>query len=239
MLKRLSLLTILLGLVFAMSSCHSSHKATARHPSTQQQAIISSKVDIKKLKNDEKKLVEEAMTWLGTPYRYGGQDYSGTDCSGMTMKVYHKALGIKIPRNSAEQQRFCRSINKKSMNAGDLLFFCTGKDKNRVSHVGLYIGDGRFIHASASRGVIISHIDERYYASNYHSSGFVQRKGYSTPTETKPATKKTKAAKPKDTKKATETTPLKFELPANRQAEIELDRAIENQIDSIYTSFLD
>lgn len=231
---KIYLYPVMFLLTLSMAACHSSrHVAKTQNPSAA--IVINQKnINTKKLKGDEKLLVEEAMTWLGTPYRYGGQDYSGTDCSGLTMKVYHKALGIKIPRNSAEQQRFCKTISKKSLNAGDLLFFCTGRDKTRVSHVGLYIGDGRFIHSSSSKGVIISHIDERYYASKYHSSGFVSRKGYRHPSEKKNADKKSVPAT-----KAPETQPLKFEIPAERKADIELNNAIENRIDSIYNSFLD
>lgn len=223
----------LFALALFTSACHSSrHATTNSKPTAQQRVIITKEIEKKKLRSDQILLLEEAMTWLGTPYRYGGQDYSGTDCSGLTMKVYHKALGIKIPRNSAEQQKFCKSISKKSLTTGDLLFFCTGKDKNRVSHVGLYIGDGRFIHSSSSRGVIISHIDENYYAANYHSSGFVNRSGYSSPKkESEPKVKTVPV------KKTPETQPLKFEIPKNREAE--MNKAIENRIDSIYSSFLD
>ena len=236
-LSRIYLYFSLLVLAVSTEACHSSQHAASGNGKNYHSQQQAKGVNTKNLKSDERKLVEEAMTWLGTPYRYGGQDYSGTDCSGLTMKVYHKALGIKIPRNSAEQQRFCKTINRKSLNAGDLLFFCTGRDKTRVSHVGLYIGDGRFIHSSASRGVIISHIDERYYATKYHSSGFVSRKGYKQPDIKAPKQDKKKAT-PKE-KKAPETQPLKFEIPKDKKAEVELNQAIENRIDSIYSSFLD
>lgn len=227
----------LFALAFLSTACHSSHHAAStRKVNTPQRVIISTEIDKKKLRSDQIRLLEEAMTWLGTPYRYGGQDYSGTDCSGLTMKVYHKALGIKLPRNSAEQQKFCKTISKKSLNAGDLLFFCTGKDKNRVSHVGLYIGDGRFIHSSSSRGVIISHIDENYYAANYHSSGFVSRNGYAPQPKDSGKDVKMKSV---PVKKAPETTPLKFEIPKDKETEMKLNQAIESRIDSIYSSFLD
>jgi len=236
-LSRLYLYISLFILAVSTGACHSSRHATAKKENSYNTLPSSKGINTKNLKDDERKLVEEAMTWLGTPYRYGGQDYSGTDCSGLTMKVYHKALGIKIPRNSAEQQRFCKSINRKSLNAGDLLFFCTGRDKTRVSHVGLYIGDGRFIHSSASRGVIISHIDERYYATKYHSSGFVRRKGYRQP-DIK-AQKQDKEKATQKNKKVMETQPLKFKIHNDKKAKVELNQAIENRIDSIYSSFLD
>lgn len=200
------------------------------------------------LKGEDERIVREALTWLGTPYRFGGDDYSGTDCSGLTMKVYLKALGLTIPRNSAAQQKFCKSINKGSLATGDLVFFATGSDKTRVSHVGLYLGNGQFIHASASRGVIISNVDERYYTSNYHSSGHVARssdkhrkaqpdavadtKSATTPKQVKEINLKDLPAhfqNQQSTQKQPETQPLQFEL----------DDAIDARIDSIYSSFIE
>ncbi len=219
----------LLSLLLAVSGCKTSKPATKpsyKNTSTKLPAGISD------LKGDEKRLVDEALTWLGTPYKYGGQDYSGTDCSGLTMKVYLKALGVAIPRNSGEQQKFCKSIHRNSLNAGDLVFFCTGKDKKRVSHVGLYIGGGQFVHASTRKGVIISDMSERYYTSTYHSSGQVKRKGLkqtkNIPEQASPEKNKKKTT-PAPQPKKLETEPLRFEL----------DEVLEEKIDSIYSSFLD
>ncbi len=118
-------------------------------------------------------LVKEARRWIGTKYSYGGHSLKGTDCSGMVMEVYLKVCNIKLPRNSAQQQQYCKSVKRKDLKTGDLVFFATGKNKKRVSHVGMYIGDGEMIHASSSRGVIISRLNEKYYERTYHSSGRV------------------------------------------------------------------
>ena len=99
-----------------------------------------------------------------------------------------------------------------------------------------YIGDGRFIHSSSSRGVIISHIDENYYATNYHSSGFVSRNGYAPQPKDSGKDAKVKSV---PVKKAPETQPLKFEIPKDKETEMKLNQAIESRIDSIYSSFLD
>lgn len=165
----------------SLAGCRSSRKAAGKNADVAAATTIGGKPDrgrpdSRHLKGEEKLLVDEALTWLGTPYRYGGHDYNGTDCSGLTMEVYDKALGIKIPHSSSEQQKFCEEIKKKDLSIGDLVFFCTGKTKGRVSHVGLYVGDGKIIHASGSKGVIISNIEESYYVRTYHSSGRVARK---------------------------------------------------------------
>lgn len=119
-------------------------------------------------------LLKEADKWLGTKYRYGGDSKKGVDCSGLTMRVYDDALGIKIPRNSAKQQEYCETIRKEDLVEGDLIFFSTGR-KGSIGHVGLYIGNGKMIHSSSSKGVIISSLTEDYYRRTYHSSGRVSQ----------------------------------------------------------------
>ncbi len=207
--------------VLLATGCKSSKTVTGSTSSYDKNRPDDTRIEIPELYGDEKLLVDEALTWLGTRYKYGGKDYNGTDCSGLTMQVYMKALGIALPRSSREQQQFCKSIHKSKLNAGDLVFFCTGRDKTRVSHVGLYVGNGQIIHSSASRGVIVSRLEEKYYTSTYHSSGHVQRK-----TSSKPV-KKIKPEKP---------AAPKFE---NEPMQFDLDEVIEAKIDSIYSSFLD
>ncbi len=207
--------------VLLATGCKSSKTVTGSTSSYDKNRPADTRIEIPELYGDEKLLVDEALTWLGTRYKYGGKDYNGTDCSGLTMQVYMKALGIALPRSSREQQQFCKSIHKSKLNAGDLVFFCTGRDKTRVSHVGLYVGNGQIIHSSASRGVIVSRLEEKYYTSTYHSSGHVQRKTTSKPV------KKIKPEKP---------AAPKFE---NEPMQFDLDEVIEAKIDSIYSSFLD
>ncbi|MDE5722809.1 MAG: C40 family peptidase [Paramuribaculum sp.] len=110
---------------------------------------------------------------MGTSYRYGGSTRSGVDCSGLTSQIFVNALQIKLPRSSAQQSEYCRRIDRSELMEGDLVFFRTGS--KGVSHVGMYVGDGRIIHSSTSRGVIVSSLDESYYRRTYHSSGRVER----------------------------------------------------------------
>ncbi len=113
----------------------------------------------------QKQVVEEARTWIGTPYKYAhAEKDSGTDCSGMVMMVYDSALQVKIPRNSAGQAEACMPLTPEEVEGGDLVFFATGKDSLRVSHVGIMLPDGvSFIHASSSKGVVISSLTGSYY----------------------------------------------------------------------------
>lgn len=118
-------------------------------------------------------LVRSARQWIGTPYAYGGRSKSGTDCSGMIMVIYDEVAGLSLPRNSAAQRDYCVSVSRRQLEPGDLVFFTTSKRGGKVNHVGMYVGNGRIIHASSSRGVIESGLDEKYYATHYHSSGRV------------------------------------------------------------------
>lgn len=92
-------------------------------------------------------LVETAETFLGIPYKWGGESpEEGFDCSGLSMVVY-KLNGINLPRTSRQQFKTGRSIDRGELQTGDLVFFATGKKRGRVSHVGIYKGNDRFIHA--------------------------------------------------------------------------------------------
>ncbi len=106
-----------------------------------------------------------AQTYLGVRYRYGGTSRSGIDCSGFTSSVY-RANGVRLPRTAAEQSNVGQSVSKGDLKKGDLVFFKTRG--SRVGHVGMYVGDGKFIHASSGRGqVTVSSLGDRYYANRY------------------------------------------------------------------------
>lgn len=155
----------------SLTSCHSSRKVTSRrgHPEM-------GDIHIGHASKTQRKIIEEAYTWLGTPYRYAGVDKGeGTDCSGMVMKVYETVTGEKLPRNSAKQAEYCIQINASDVDTGDLVFFATGKDPDRVSHVGIVIDNENFIHASASKGVVVSKFTTDYYKRTFRMYGRVPR----------------------------------------------------------------
>lgn len=116
-------------------------------------------------------LISHAKGKLGSPYSYGSRGPNRFDCSGFVGYSYEKALGIKLPRDSRSMSVTGVSVKKSDLQEGDLVFFHTGGG-NRVSHVGIYIGDGNFIHASSGnvQKVVISNLSSGYYARCYHSA---------------------------------------------------------------------
>jgi len=113
-------------------------------------------------------IIAYAETYLGTPYVYGGTSRSGIDCSGFTMAVFAQ-FGISLAHGASDQYGSCRPVSDAERQPGDLVFFSTYT--SGISHVGIYIGGGLFIHASSSYGVTISSLSESYYASCYLFSG--------------------------------------------------------------------
>lgn len=132
------------------------------------------RLDIKLGRKDNKKLYKELKRWLGTPYVYAAHTCGeGTDCSGMVMEVYLEVYGIKVHRNSAKMlEQNCEPIELDDLKEGDLVFFITSSD-GHVSHVGIYLKDNKFVHASSSRGVAVDDLRQNYYATHFHTAARV------------------------------------------------------------------
>lgn len=164
-----SLVAATLLLTALLPSCRSSKHIAAPANSNEPTVSLPLPKD-----NQTRRLIEEAYTWLGTPYAYAhAEKGEGTDCSGMVMTLYSEIEGRKLPRNSARQAEFCLPLPESEVRSGDLVFFATGKDPDVISHVGLLIDATSFIHASASKGVVISRLDTPYYKRTFRGFGRV------------------------------------------------------------------
>lgn len=108
--------------------------------------------------------------WYGTRYRFGGSTKKGIDCSSLTSQLMKTVYSIDLPRTAREQYAACTKITEEEMTEGDLVFFNT---RGGVSHVGFFLGDGYFVHASSSNGVTISHLDDPYYRHRFIGAGRV------------------------------------------------------------------
>lgn len=156
------------SLAAILASCSAKKQAIS---SIDEPRRITSEEVIKSSDKEIDRLISEARKWIGTPYVYGGNSRSGTDCSGLIMELFKNVFNIKLPRSAAMQHQFAQEIERGDLNSGDLVFFCTGKSKSRVNHVGLYIGKNKMIHASSSRGVMESDLGGSYWQRAYYSSG--------------------------------------------------------------------
>ena len=117
---------------------------------------------------DTVKLLDYARTYLGTPYSYGGSSYSGTDCSGFTMRCFDY-VGYSLSHGARDQYRRATPVTTAQRDVGDLVFF-SGPGSDLIEHVGIYLGGGRFIHASSSEGVTIDSVYASYYADYYYGA---------------------------------------------------------------------
>lgn len=122
----------------------------------------------------DKNLLESVDKWYGVRYRTGGNSSKGIDCSGFTVAVYAAVYGFCLPRVSKEQYRISRKISTTELKEGDLLFFNTRG--SGVSHVGVYLGNNKFIHATVSRGVMVNDIFETYYIKRFIGAGRIDDK---------------------------------------------------------------
>ena len=115
-------------------------------------------------------MINIAQSTLGAPYKWGGNSpQRGFDCSGLTSYVYKNATGIKIPRTTANQRDQSRTINYAQLQAGDMLFFKTG---SKTNHVGIYVGNRKFIHApSSGKRVTVATMDSSYWHKRFVKFG--------------------------------------------------------------------
>ena len=169
-MKRLHLLTTLLAALLLASCGTSARLARAGAPQREQ---LSRQLGIPIGKRDNIALYAEAASWLGTPYRYGGTTRNGIDCSALVGNIYRSVYRRTLSRSAQDIARNdCRRIGKGSLKPGDLLFFNTSARRRRgINHVGIYLKANRFLHASTSRGVIISDLRDDYYRRAWKHGG--------------------------------------------------------------------
>lgn len=109
-------------------------------------------------------LNQQYRAWRSVPYKMGGLSKRGVDCSGFVYLTYRDRLGMSLPRTTELQYVNSRKINKKDLQAGDLVFFQTGL---KQKHVGIYLSDGQFLHASSSKGVMVSSLSNIYWNKKF------------------------------------------------------------------------
>ena len=115
-------------------------------------------------------LYNEVYGWLGVPYRYGGRSKAGTDCSGFASQIYKLVYNIEVSGSAGDIFNNLKAVEKTDLKEGDLVFFKI--KRNNISHVGIYLSNNKFIHATTyGKTVTISDLDAPYYKKYYFSGG--------------------------------------------------------------------
>ena len=112
----------------------------------------------------EDRLHAAAERWEGTPHEWGGTTRRGVDCSGLVQSIYADAFGYQVPRTTDQQVEWGRFVERDDLKPGDLVFFRPGSGQR---HVGIYVSDGQFLHASSSDGVRLSPLDRSYWVERW------------------------------------------------------------------------
>jgi probable lipoprotein NlpC len=133
--------------------------------------VPGQRVDLVDSVKVEQILKQQYEDWRRVPHRMGGTSKSGVDCSGLVYTTYRDRLGVDMPRSTASQAKVGRAVPKEELRAGDLVFFKTGVF---TRHVGMYLYNGDFLHASSSNGVTISNLEDRYWTRTYWKARRIQ-----------------------------------------------------------------
>ena len=157
-----------------LASCKSHQSVSGVNFQALAHAGLRLGVDIEE--HDNFNLYLTAAEWVGVPYSYGGNTKGGVDCSGLSCQIIKQVYGVKLHRRSIEQyeQDVRDRHSRNELKEGDLLFFKTSKSR-QVNHVGVYLKQNKFIHASTSRGVVVDNLNDRYWKENFAGAGNVKR----------------------------------------------------------------
>lgn len=113
------------------------------------------------------RLMDQYASWKGVRYRLGGDTKRGIDCSAFVQTTFREQFGLELPRSTSEQQDSGRGVQRSKLRPGDLVLFRAGSTGR---HVGIYIGNDNFVHASTSNGVMISNLNENYWKNRYREA---------------------------------------------------------------------
>jgi hypothetical protein len=179
-LKKFLCLFFCLAMACAISSC-----ALFKPADTETQGLspedrafystYSKKFGIRFAGTENKELIRTIDEWMGVPYRLGGCSKSGIDCSCFVQMIYSGVFGIELRRSSCDMFGDVRLVAAGDIREGDLLFLKGPGSK--ISHVGIYLKDNKFVHVTTARGVVISSLQEGYYRKFFHAAGRVAKNG--------------------------------------------------------------
>lgn len=153
-----------------LAGCSSQPERQPRHPMTERPPSVDKK-EARRQQDDIELLLAHYERWQGVPYRYGGTTKQGVDCSAYIQHVFRDSFAEMLPRTTLQQAKQGIEIKRSDLQTGDLVFFNVSR---RTKHVGVYLEDGQFLHASTSKGVIISQLNNPYWKKRYWMSRRIQ-----------------------------------------------------------------
>jgi lipoprotein Spr len=170
LMKKIWMTSVLvLGLSVSVLAQTANESAKTADPENLAKEYFSQIMDVAISATTNTKLYQFVYEWIGTPYRLGGKTKKGIDCSHFAYEVYDKVFNTTLGYNSRNIYTQVDPVKKSDLKAGDLVFF---KIRSRnITHVGVYLGDDKFAHASSSRGVMISSLNEAYWKRYYFDGG--------------------------------------------------------------------
>lgn len=156
-----------IAFIFVISLLFVACSSTPKHPPANTSSKVkatSYAIDLNNQNLVKEKLMAQYTHWKGVPYQYGGTSKRGVDCSAFVQNTYRFHFGYQIPRTTNQQILIGKKVSKSHLLPGDIVFFKVGWS---TYHNGLYIGEGKFMHASTSKGVTISRLSNPYWTENY------------------------------------------------------------------------
>ncbi len=177
-MKKIIIFTVLVGFFLTTKAQNSKPTSSTANPKSEvsdpdnlASQFFSQVMGVAVSATSNTKMYQFIYDWLGTPYRLGGDTKKGIDCSGFAYELYNKTFNTIIGNNSRNIFSMVNPINKIDLKEGDLVFFKI--HSKAISHVGVYIGDNKFAHASSSKGVMISNLQEPYWQRYFYKGGRV------------------------------------------------------------------
>ncbi|HID82957.1 MAG TPA: hypothetical protein EYH06_07310 [Chromatiales bacterium] len=171
-MKQPILYSLLTGLLL-LSGCATTDKpAATEKPAVIDKPAPAEKPTTKKSSDQQKqRWLSWHQGWVGTPHRLGGNSRRGIDCSAYVQRGYRKLYGIELPRTTRAQRKRGKAIGYNRLQAGDLVFF---RPDTYPNHVGIYLGDGTFIHVSSKKGVVRSSLEKGYWRRHFRQGRRIQ-----------------------------------------------------------------
>ena len=151
-----------LAIIFLAGSCATNQDHLSAPSQNSRRVGVSANTSGEQL--IEKRIIEEYQRWKGTRHKMGGTGSKGFDCSGFVKVIYREAFNIDLPRTTKEQAKLGKPVSFKDLQPGDLVFF---KPPSYARHVGIFLSQSEFVHASKNKGVTVSRIDAHYWRKYY------------------------------------------------------------------------